>query len=480
MKEYKLFINGEWQESADGIIADDVNPATGETFATVHQATEKNIEAALTAATEAGKDWRNTGPTTRERLLLKAAEIMDERRDEIISLLIEESGCVFGTGWYQVEYSIDSLRSAAGECRRINGDTIPSDIPGLMSITTRQPIGLIVGIAPFNVPFVLASNKIDKAIAAGNTFILKPSNETPISGLLLAEIYQQAGLPAGVLNVLPGSGSTIGSRLIQDPRTRMIMFTGSTSTGKKIAVEAAKGLKKIHLEMGGKSPLLILRDADLEYAVNTASFGIFNHQGQVCMASSRVIVETPIYEEFCTKLADKAASLKVGNPKDPDTIIGPLIRSQQCEFINQQIQQATDKGARVLTGGSHEGPFYQPTVIVDVTPDMQIYDEESFGPVVCVIRAKDSDQAMQLANNSSFGLSAAVITNDLNKAMKLANGLESGMVHINATTVQCETNAPFGGIKDSGVGREGGRYSIDEMTELKWITIQQGQRQYPF
>ncbi len=260
----------------------------------------------------------------------------------------------------------------------------------------------------------------------------------------------------------------------------MILFTGSTSTGKKIAVQAAEGLKKFHLEMGGKSPLIVLQDADLDYAVNTASFGIFSHQGQVCMASSRVIVEKPIYEEFCTKLAEKAASLKVGPPNEPDTIIGPLIRPQQCEFINQQIQEATDKGARVLTGGSHDGPYYQPTVIADVTPAMQIYDEESFGPVVCVICSEDSEQAMELANNSSFGLSAGVITNDLNQAMKLANGLESGMVHINATTVQCETNIPFGGVKNSGVGREGGRYSIDEMTELKWITIQQGQRQYPF
>jgi len=480
MKEYKLFINGQWQESADGIIADDVNPATGETFAKVHQATEKNIESALTAATEAGKDWRNTGPTTRERLLLKAAEIMDKRREEITNLLIEESGCVFGLGWHQVEFSIDFLRSAAGECRRINGDTIPSDVPGLMSITTRQPLGVIVGIAPFNAPFLLSSNKIDKALAAGNTFILKPSSETPISGLLLAEIYEEAGLPAGVLNVLPGSGSTVGPLLIKDPRTRMILFTGSTSTGKKIAVQAAEGLKKFHLEMGGKSPLIVLQDADLDYAVNTASFGIFSHQGQVCMASSRVIVEKPIYEEFCTKLAEKAASLKVGSPKDSDTIIGPLIRPEQCEFIDQQIKEATDKGARVLTGGSHDGPFYQPTVLVDVTPAMQIYDEESFGPVVCVICSEDSEQAMELANNSSFGLSAGVITNDLNKAMKLAHGIEAGMVHINATTMQCETNAPFGGVKDSGFGREGGRYSIDEMTELKWITIQEGQRQYPF
>ncbi len=341
MKEYRLFINGQWQESADGVIADDVNPATGETFATVHQATEKNIEAALTAATEAGKDWRNTGPTTRERLLLKAAEIMDKRREEIINLLIEESGCTVGTGWYQVEYSINSLRSAAGECRRINGDVIPSDVPGLMSITTRQPIGLIVGIAPFNVPFVLSSNKIDKALAAGNTFILKPSNETPISGLLLAEIYQEAGLAAGVLNVLPGSGSTVGPLLIKDPRTRMILFTGSTSTGKKIAAQAAEGLKKVHLEMGGKSPLIVLQDADLDYAVNTASFGIFNHQGQVCMASSRVIVEKPIYEEFCTKLAENPHRQNLDHRMNPTPLLAP-------SFVQSNVSSSISKFKKPL------------------------------------------------------------------------------------------------------------------------------------
>ena len=480
VKEYKFFINGKWKKSSTGTVFEDINPATGQAFAKIHQASDDDIDAAVAAAVAAAKEWRNTGPTVRERILIKAAEILDRRRDEIIQLLIQESGCVFGTAWYQVEYSIDSIRSAAGECRRLVGETIPSDIPGLLSITKKIPVGVVVGIAPFNVPLALASNKIDKAIAAGNSFILKPSSATPISGLLLGEVYEEAGLPAGVLNVLPGDGSSIGAKLVEHQDVNMILFTGSTKTGKAIAQAAAKDLKKVHLEMGGKSPLVILADANLDYAVNTAAFGIFNHQGQVCMASSRVIVEENIYDDICQGLAKKAATLKVGDPTEADTIIGPLIRPQQCQFINEQIKDAVDKGAKVLTGGKHDQSYYQPTVLADVTPDMRIFHEESFGPVVCCISAKNSDEAMELANNSPYGLSSAVITNDLEKAMQFAEGLDAGMVHINATTVQCEPNAPFGGVKNSGFGREGGHYSIDEMTQPKWITIKQGQMQYPF
>ncbi len=480
MKDYKFFINGKWQKSSTGRVFEDINPATGQAFAKIHQPSDDDVDAAVAAAVAAGKEWRNTGPTVRERILIKAAEILDRRRDEIIPLLIQESGCVYGTAWFQVEASIDSIRSAAGECRRLAGETIPSDIPGLLSITKKMPVGVVVGIAPFNVSLVLASLKIDKALAAGNSFILKPSPATPISGLLLGEVYEEAGLPAGVLNVLPEEGSSIGKKLVEHPDVDMITFTGSTNTGKAIAQAAAKDLKKVLLELGGKSPLVILSDANLDYAVNTASFGIFNYQGQSCMASSRVIVEENIYDDICKGLAEKAATLKVGDPTEADTIIGPLIQPQQCQFINEQIKDAVDKGAKVLTGGTHDQSYYQPTVLADITPEMKIFHEESFGPVVCCIKAKNSDEALELANNSSYGLSSAVITNDLEKAMQFAEGLDAGMVHINATTVQWEPNVPFGGIKNSDFGREGGRYSIDDMTQPKWITIKQGQMQYPF
>ncbi len=480
MKDYKFFINGKWQESATGTVFEVINPATGQAFATIHQPSVDDVDTAVAAAVAAGKEWRNTGPTVRERILIKAAEILERRRDEISQLLIQESGCVYGVAWFQIEASIDSIRSAAGECRRLAGETIPSDIPGLLSMTKKMPVGVIVGIAPFNLPLALASLKIDKALAAGNSFILKPSPATPISGLLLGEVYEEAGLPAGVLNVLPEEGSSIGPKLVEHPDVDMIMFTGSTNTGKAIAQAAAKDLKKVVLEMGGKNPLVILGDANLDYAVDTATFGIFNYQGQSCMASSRVIVEEDLYEEFCKGLAKKAATLKVGDPTDADTVIGPLIRPQQCQFIDKQIEDAVEKGARVLTGGKYDQSYFQPTVLADITPEMEIFHEESFGPVVCCIKAKNSDEALELANNSSYGLSSAVITNDLEKAMQFAEGLDAGMVHVNGTTVQWEPNIPFGGVKDSGFGREGGRYGIDDMTQPKWITIKQGQLQYPF
>jgi aldehyde dehydrogenase (NAD+) len=260
----------------------------------------------------------------------------------------------------------------------------------------------------------------------------------------------------------------------------MITFTGSTKVGKVIAVEAAKNLKMFTLEMGGKNPLIVLRDADVDYAVKAGCFGIYFHQGQVCMANSRIIVEAPVYDEFCEKFAARTKTYKVGDPRDPHTVIGPLIRRSQCAFIDEHVADASAKGAKVLTGGTHQDSFYQPTVIAGVTPEMRIYSEESFGPITSIIKVNSAEEALTVANDTSYGLSAGVITNDLQKAMDLALRLESGMVHINDTTVTDEPHVPFGGIKNSGFGREGGNYSMEEMTELKWITIQLGQRQFPF
>ena len=259
----------------------------------------------------------------------------------------------------------------------------------------------------------------------------------------------------------------------------MVTFTGSTEVGKQLAAVAGRHQKKITLEMG-KSPLIILKDADLDYAVDAAAFGIFLHQGQVCMANSRLIVEKEIYGRFCEKLVAKATKLKIGDPHQPDTVIGPLVDAKQCAFIQAQVQDAVAMGGRVMCGGKSEVGFYQPTVIADVTTSMRIFDEESFGPVVCVIKANDAEEALALANKSSFGLSAGLITNDLQKALDLSLRLETGMVHINDCSILDEPHVPFGGVKDSGVGREGGRYSMDEMTEVKWITVHVGKRQFPF
>ncbi|HEX4133297.1 MAG TPA: aldehyde dehydrogenase family protein [Bryobacteraceae bacterium] len=296
----------------------------------------------------------------------------------------------------------------------------------------------------------------------------------------IAEIFDKAGLPPGVLNVVTGDGPTLGEALYSNPRVKAILFTGSTAVGRHIGVECAKRGKKFDLEMGGKSPLLVMKDANLKYAVDTACFGLFIHQGQICMAGSRVIVEEPVSEKFLDMFVAKVKSLKVGDPRDPHTVIGPLIRASQCPFIAERIASSKTQGARVLCGGAYDGNYFQPTVIADVNPSMAVFQEELFGPVASVIRAKDANDAIQQANNTRYGLTSAVITNDLQLAMRCALELESGSVHINGSMIHDEPHAPFSGVKDSGMGREGGQWSMDDLTQLKWVTIQQGEAHYPF
>jgi aldehyde dehydrogenase (NAD+) len=293
-------------------------------------------------------------------------------------------------------------------------------------------------------------------------------------------MFHEAGLPPGVLNVIPGPAALLGDRLVSDPRVKMITFTGSGKVGRQLAAEAGRHMKRVTLEMGGKNPLVVLADADLDYAVDAAAFGIFFHQGQVCMANSRVIVEAPLYEAFLEKFVAKARTIKVGEPRDPATVIGPLIRPSQCGFILGQIADAVAKGAHVCCGGTHRGSFFDATVLSGVTSAMSVYAEESFGPVTSVMRAADYEEALHLANDTRAGLSSAVITNDLQKAWDFALRAESGMVHINDTTISDEPHIAFGGVKDSGFGREGGMASLEEMTEVKWITFQMGKREFPF
>jgi aldehyde dehydrogenase (NAD+) len=477
---YKLFIDGKWVRSSRNSVVDDFNPATGTRFARVQQAGPDEVEAAITAAQRAAGSWGASLVAEREMLLLKVCEVVTRRTAEIRDALIEECGSVYGKALWEIDYVTDLLRSAAGDVRHAVGETMPMSQPGQISMSIRRPLGVIAGIAPFNSPFLLSMKKIAFALAAGNTFILKPSEETPVSGALIADIFAEAGLPPGVLNVIPGPAAPIGEQLLADPRVRMVTFTGSTRTGRHLAVEAARHLKRFTLEMGGKSPLIVLADADLDYAVDAAAFGIFLHQGQVCMANSKIIVEAPIFEVFCERFTAKAKTIPMGDPRDPNTVIGPLIRPSQGAFIDGHIEDATAKGAKMLTGGRDVGQYYRATVLRDVTPEMRIYHEETFGPVVSLIAAADSEEALRIANDTSYGLSAALITNDLQKAFDLAVRLESGMVHVNDCTISDEPHVPFGGVKNSGFGREGGRYSMEEMTELKWVTVQLGKRSFPF
>lgn len=474
------YIGGKNIEVPPASFSDVVNPANQKPFARVFMAQEQHMRAAIDAADTAKKSWGATVPAQRESILMRAADELEKASEELIELLIDEAGSTFGKAHFEIPFAANLVRSIAGEARRIHGDVFPSDVPGMISLAIRRPLGVVAGISPFNFPIVLSLKKVAFALACGNTIVLKPSEETSLVGLKLAEVFARGGVPAGVFNVVPGDGPTMARVLFDDPRVKLISFTGSSAVGRIISTECARRGKRFVLEMGGKSPLIILKDANLDYAVNTACFGIFIHQGQICMAGSRIIVEAPIYEEFLRRFAAKAQKMQVGDPRDPHTVIGPLIRSSQCPMIDKKIKEAVAAGARLVTGGNYEGNFFHPTVLADVTPGMAAFRDELFGPVAAVTRANDADHALALANSSTYGLSSAVLTNDLQLAMRFALELEAGMVHVNGPTIHDEATVPFGGVKDSGSGREGGRWSIDEMTEVKWVTIQTGQRQYPF
>lgn len=477
---HPMYINGAWRQGSEGGVADDVNPANGKVFARIAQASVQDVEDTLAAAHAARLKWHKLLANEREAMLHKAAEIIASQANEIRDLLIEETGSVFMKAPWEVSYAIECLRVAAGCIRQPHGDTFPASATGQIGMTIRQPLGVIAGIAPFNSPFLLAMKKIAFALAAGNTFILKPSDLAPLSGLKIAEIFAAAGLPAGVLNVIPGPAAVVGDKLVSDPRVKMITFTGSSKVGRHLAEQAGKYMKRVTLEMGGKNPLVVLKDADLDYAVDAAAFGIFFHQGQVCMASSRIIVEAPLYDAFLKKFVAKARTIKVGDPRDPTTVIGPLIRQSQCGFITGQIDDAVSKGAEVCCGGRHDGPYFEATVLGGVTSSMDVYAEESFGPVTSVLHADDYEHALFLANDTRAGLSSAIVTNDLNKALDFVQRSESGMVHVNDTTISDEPHIDFGGVKESGFGREGGMASMAEMSEVKWVTFQMGKREFPF
>jgi acyl-CoA reductase-like NAD-dependent aldehyde dehydrogenase len=321
--------------------------------------------------------------------------------------------------------------------------------------------------------------KVVLALAAGNGFVLKPSELTPVTGLKIAEVFDEAGLPPGLLSVIPGPAAEIGAAIFADPRVRMITFTGSTQTGRHLAVEAAKTLKRFTLEMGGKSPLIVLGDADVDYAVKAAHSVSSFIRARSAWPIRAFSSKSPSSTRSVSGLSRWRKSLKVGDPREPDTVIGPLIRSTQCAVIDGHVEDAVSKGAKLLCGATHKDLYYWPTVLSGITPDMRIFHEESFGPVTSIIKIRNHEEALEIANATDYGLSSGVITNDMQKALDLAFGLDAGMVHLNDCTVSDEPHVPFGGVKNSGYGREGGRFSMEEMTELKWITVQRGQRAFP-
>ncbi len=479
MKNYQMFIDGQWVDALSGATFDDLNPYTGEVYARVPKGDGRDADRVMAAAYGARKQLATTPPLARAQIIQKAAQILEASRAEFADVLIHEGGGTFGKVMFEISQTVDLLETAAADSKRILGETFHNDL-GKLSMTLRKPRGTVLAISPWNFPLILSMYKVAYSLATGNTVVLKPASETPVIGLKIGELFEKAGLPSGALNVITGPGSVLGDALIDDDRCSFVAITGETGTGRHVAMRAAAKLKEYTLELGGKNPLIILADADMEYAVKSTIFSAFLHQGEICMSVDRVIVEKPIVEEFTKMLVGFAANLPVGDPSLPSTFIGPVISDNQIQTIDAHVKDAVAKGATLLTGGTYEGRLYKPTVLTNITPEMRIYYEETFGPVTSIIPVNDEEEALQVANDTTYGLSAGVITRDLEKAIFLAEGLEAGMVHVNDGSIDADACCPFGGCKGSGQGREGGQYSLNELTEVKWVTIQKTKRMLPF
>jgi acyl-CoA reductase-like NAD-dependent aldehyde dehydrogenase len=480
---YRQYIGGEWTDAADGGTFDIKDPFTGETVATAPAGGAAEVTRAIEAAAAAFPAWAATPPSVRQGIFLKAADVLESRSDEVVAALARETGATFGFGMFQLHFVPGLFRQAAALPYQPIGTVIPSDT-GAFSMGVRKPVGVVAAIAPWNAALILSARSIAAPLALGNTVVLKPSELSPwAGGLLWGEIFAEAGLPEGVLNVVthaPGAAGPIGDAFTSHPAVRRINFTGSTATGRKLAEAAGRNLKRVVLELGGYNPLIVLADADLEYAVNAAAFGAFLHQGQICMSARKVLVERPIADEFTRRLADKAKTLKTGDPKEPDTVIGPLINADAVAMVKGRVDEAVAKGAKVLAGGEAVGNCYRATVVTDVPADSELAAHETFGPVLAVEVVDSADEAVERANATAYGLAAGILTSDVDRGLALAQRLETGIVHVNDQPVGDEPQMPFGGVKDSGWGRFGGQAAIDEFTELRWVTVQSGSHPYPF
>jgi acyl-CoA reductase-like NAD-dependent aldehyde dehydrogenase len=478
-----LFIGGEWAGAEGGGTFEDRDPFNGELVSEVAAGSRADAHRAVEAAAAAAPAWAQTPPAARQAVFLKAADVLESRQDEVVSLLARETGATFGFAMFQMHFVPGLFRQAAALAYAPLGEVIPSDT-GAFAMGLRRPVGVVGAIAPWNAALILSARSIAAPLVLGNSVVLKPSEWSPIvGGLIWGEILAEAGLPDGVLNVVthaPGEAGPIGDELVENPHVRRLNFTGSTATGRKLAEAAGRQLKRVVLELGGYNPLIVLGDADLDYAVNATAFGAFLHQGQICMSARRIIVERSISDEFVSRLVTKTNSLKAGDPNEHDTIIGPLINEDALELVKRRVDGAVRAGAKVLAGGGADGPCYRATLLGDVPPDSEFAQTETFGPVAAIEIVDSADQAIERANASSYGLSSGIITQDVDRGLALAGRIDAGIVHVNDQPVGDEPQMPFGGVKDSGFGRFGGSAVVDEFTELRWVTVQRGSHPFPF
>ncbi len=459
-----------------------LNPVTGEVASEAVAATVADAVAAADAAAAAFPAWAALGPNARRAILLKAADALAAKGDAFVAAMASEIGATVAWARFNVMLASSMLREAAALTTQVSGEVIPSDKPGCLSMAIREPAGVVLGIAPWNAPVILGVRAIATPLACGNSVVFKASEICPRTHALIVEALEEGGLPAGVVSLVtnaPEDAAEIVGALIDHPNIRRINFTGSTNVGRIIAERAARQLKPVLLELGGKAPLLVLKDADVDEAVKAAIFGAFFNQGQICMSTERIIVVPEVAEEFVAKFTERAKALKAGDPRDGKAPLGAVVDARTVEKVEALIADAVSKGATVTGAGAADGVLLPAQVVDKVTSDMRLYSEESFGPVVAILRARDEDDAVRLANDSEYGLSAAVFSRDTSRALSVARRIRSGICHVNGPTVHDEAQMPFGGTKASGYGRFGGKAGIAEFTELRWITVETQPGHFP-
>lgn len=481
-RAWRQLIAGEWGGAASGRTFDDLNPYTGEVFARIPASGSVDAQRAIDAAHAAFPAWAGMGARARQALFLKAAQVLERRADELVLLMALETGCASPFARFQIQWAAGLLRQAAGYPYLSGGEIVPSDTPGVFAMAIRKPLGVVCGISPWNGSVALGFRTVVAPLACGNTVVLKPSEDAPVcAGILMAEILHEAGFPPGVINVVthaPGEVGPVADRLFESRQVRAYNFTGSSATGARLAERAGRHLKRIALELGGYNPMIVLADADLAYSVDTAIFAAFFHQGQICMNTRKILVHRTLYDAFAERFAARANALQVGDPADPGTKIGPLINDQAAAKVQQGVDEALARGARVLAGGTSRGRCFPPTVLVDVAADAPIHCEEVFGPVVLIEPFDEEAQAVEAANGTPYGLSASVMTADVWKGITLGGQIQAGLVNINGPTMAGEPQIPFGGVKDSGWARFG-RWAIDIFTDLNLVTVSRDKRHYP-
>ncbi|MDD0813192.1 aldehyde dehydrogenase [Curvibacter sp. HBC28] len=480
----QLLIDNDWVNALGDATFERRHPISNALITEAAAASVEDAKKAAESAQAAYKAWRLSPPSERRRLLLKAADILESKTPQFIETMAAEVGASALWAGFNVHLAANVFREAASLATQIQGETIPTDKPGALSMTLRQPVGVIFSMVPWNGTVVLAARAIAYPIVCGNAVVFRGSEVSPKTHALIAEALVEAGFPPGVLNYLsnaPQTAPEVVDTLIAHPAIRRINFTGSTRVGRIVAEKAAQHLKRCLLELGGKSPLIVLDDAHVDEAVKAAVFGSFLYQGQICMSTERLIVDEKVADEFVTKFAARASQLLSGDPSvNPQCVIGPMINPSSGVRINDLLQDALDKGAKLVCGGVANGAVMPATILDHVTASMKIYDQETFGPITVVVRVKTAAEAIAVANDSAYGLSSGVFGRDVNRALAVGLELEYGSVHINGSTVQNEAQAPYGGTKQSGYGRFDGRAVIDEFTELKWLTIEPQEQQYPF